>query len=85
MSTQTPTEHDGRLSGNTRVIYEDDAHIDSNTLETFYIRSVILYDPMRHFALIPREALRLLDWLEQEKETLEQLVKTENASVVGDD
>ncbi len=78
-------KHDGTLSGNTTVWIDDDPHSDSRTGNTFYITSVFLSDNMRHFALLPCEALLFLKWLEEHRETLEHLVETEQAQVMGDD
>lgn len=67
-------KHDGNLGHNSTVFYEDDPYMTS-TGETFYVKSVMLSDKIRHLALIPKEALSLLAWLEQERLTLEQLAK----------
>ncbi len=69
----TPTLS-GDLGHNATVYYDDDPYSTSDG-ESFTVRSVMLSDKMRQVALVPKEALALLAWLQQEEETLKALAK----------
>mgnify|MGYP003622941563 CR=1 FL=1 len=68
--------HDGDLGHNATVYYDDDPYSTADG-ETFYVRSVMISAKMRHIALLPKEALSLLAWLQSERVTLEKLVNEE--------
>ena len=66
--------HDGDLGHNAMVSF-DDCRYSADDGSTFYLEEVLLSDKMRHVYLTPGEALSLLDWLTQEKATLQRLVE----------
>ena len=69
--------HSGDLGHNSTVYYDDDPYSTTEG-ETFYVRSVMISDKMRKIALLPKEALSLLTWLQSERVTLEKLVSEEH-------
>ena len=68
------TKHDGDLGHNAMVSY-DDCRYESGDGTTFDMEEVLISDKMRHVYITPGEALSLLEWLQQERDRLEQLVK----------
>ena len=73
MSTQEKKTHDGNLGGDGRYTVSHDKVFNEPTVD---IKGDINYVDMEDMvSLTPKEALSLLAWLEQERETLEKLVK----------
>lgn len=73
VSSEQPN-HDGDLGHNSVVWYEDMKYIGDDG-SSFYCEEVRISDKTHCVTLIPKEALSLLDWLQQERSTLERLVK----------
>lgn len=67
-------KHDGNLQHNASVFYEDKLYIRGDGSH-FYNEEISISDKMSHVSLIPKEALSLLEWLQQEKPNLERLMK----------
>lgn len=67
-------KHNGDLGHNATVCYQD-AHYISDDGSPFWLPEVLLSDKIRYVYLTPGEALSLLDWLQQNREKLEQLAK----------
>lgn len=70
----TSIKHTGDLGHNAMVGF-DDCRYSTSDGEPFYLEEVLISDKMRHVWITPGEALSLLEWLQQEKPKLEQLVK----------
>jgi hypothetical protein len=68
----------GDLGHNATVYYRDSEYI-TNEGEPFYCEEVSISDKTKYITLIPKEALSLLKWLEQEKPKLERLAKETQA------
>lgn len=67
--------HDGVLSDEASVSYDDELYVSRSTGEAGYLRGVVIEARGGCMGLKPAEALSFYRWLQQEKGVLEQMAK----------